>query len=193
MARRSVLNRSFSTSEKVLMLVLAVLLVVACYYFLVVKNVADTIAANEDRLADIEISVNAQEMLAADRARMKAELEALGEDGTLPVVAVYDNIRNELNELNALMGGATTYNLSFAQPTVEDKLVRREVTVSFTVPDYAAALDVVRKLENGTYRSVIGDMLADGTVDSVDAVLTVTYLETTNGAATTAGLVEKAK
>ena len=42
----------------------------------------------------------------------------------------------------------------------------------------------------GTYRceitdfSVIGDMLADGTVDSVDAVLTVTYLETTNGAAT---------
>ena len=185
MARRSVLNRSFSTSEKVLMLVLAVLLVVACYYFLVVKNVADTIAANEDRLADIEISINAQEMLAAD--------------GTLPVVAVYDNIRNELNELNALMGGATTYNLSFAQPTVEDKLVRREVTVSFTVPDYAAALDVVRKLENGTYRceitdfSVIGDMLADGTVDSVDAVLTVTYLETTNGAATTAGLVEKAK
>ena len=180
MARRSVLNRSFSTSEKVLMLVLAVLLVVACYYFLVVKNVADTIAANEDRLADIEISINAQEMLAADRARMKAELEALGEDGTLPVVAVYDNIRNELNELNALMGGATTYNLSFAQPT-------------------AAALDVVRKLENGTYRceitdfSVIGDMLADGTVDSVDAVLTVTYLETTNGAATTAGLVEKAK
>lgn len=199
MARRSVLNRSFSTSEKVLMLVLAVLLVVACYYFLVVKNVADTIAANEDRLADIEISINAQEMLAADRARMKAELEALGEDGTLPVVAVYDNIRNELNELNALMGGATTYNLSFAQPTVEDKLVRREVTVSFTVPDYAAALDVVRKLKNGTYRceitdfSVIGDMLADGTVDSVDAVLTVTYLETTNGAATTAGLVEKAK
>ena len=196
MARRSVLNRSFSTSEKVLMLVLAVLLVVACYYFLVVKNVADTIAANEDRLADIEISINAQEMLAADRARMKAELEALGEDGTLPVVAVYDNIRNELNELK---GGATTYNLSFAQPTVEDKLVRREVTVSFTVPDYAAALDVVRKLENGTYRceitdfSVIGDMLADGTVDSVDAVLTVTYLETTNGAATTAGLVEKAK
>ena len=194
MARRSVLNRSFSTSEKVLMLVLAVLLVVACYYFLVVKNVA-----NEDRLADIEISINAQEMLAADRARMKAELEALGEDGTLPVVAVYDNIRNELNELNALMGGATTYNLSFAPPTVEDKLVRREVTVSFTVPDYAAALDVVRKLENGTYRceitdfSVIGDMLADGTVDGVDAVLTVTYVETPTGAATSAGLVEKGK
>ena len=53
MARRSVLNRSFSTSEKVLMLVLAVLLVVACYYFLVVKNVADTIAANDQFLLEV--------------------------------------------------------------------------------------------------------------------------------------------
>ena len=84
MARRSVLNRSFSTSEKVLMLVLAVLLVVACYYFLVVKNVADTIAANEDRLADIEISINAQEMLAADRARMKAELRRWAKTARCP-------------------------------------------------------------------------------------------------------------
>ena len=161
--------------------------------------VVDPLAASAASSNEVSAAQARLDVLAADRARMKAELEALGEDGTLPVVAVYDNIRNELNELNALMGGATTYNLSFAQPTVEDKLVRREVTVSFTVPDYAAALDVVRKLENGTYRceitdfSVIGDMLADGTVDSVDAVLTVTYLETTNGAATTAGLVEKAK
>ncbi|MFR3091848.1 MAG: hypothetical protein ACLTMP_09135 [Eggerthella lenta] len=45
---------------------------------------ADTIAANEDRLADIEISVNAQEMLAADRARMKAELEALAKTARCP-------------------------------------------------------------------------------------------------------------
>ncbi|MFQ9181282.1 MAG: hypothetical protein ACLR3C_16385 [Eggerthella lenta] len=157
MARRSVLNRSFSTSEKVLMLVLAVLLVVACYYFLVVKNVADTIAANEDRLADIEISINAQEMLAADRARMKAELEALGEDGTLPVVAVYDNIRNEWNELNALMGGATTYNLVRAAHR-EDKLVRREVTVSLRCPitrlrwTWCASWRTVRTARSPTFR-----------------------------------------
>lgn len=197
MARRSVLNRSFSTRETVLILVLVFLLIVACYYFLVVKNVADTMAANNAELASIEMNIDVQESLAADRARMKAELEALGDNETLPEVATYDNIRNELNELNALLGNATTYNLSFGQPTVEGQLVRRTVTASFTVPSYAEAIDTVRKLENGTYRCQItdftmkGDLLANGSVSSVNATFNVTYLETTSGAANTSGLVEK--
>lgn len=197
MARRSILNRSFSTRETVLILVLALLLVVACYYFLVVKNVSDTVAANNEQLAGIEMNIGVQESLAADRARMKAELDELGDDETLPEVAVYDNIRNELNELNTLLGSATTYNLSFGQPTVEGQLVRRTVTVSFTTPSYASALEVVRQLENGTYRCQItdftmtGELLADGSVSSVNAMLSVTYLETTNGATNTSGLVEK--
>lgn len=197
MARRSILNRSFSTRETVLILVLALLLVVACYYFLVMKNVSDTVAANNEQLAGIEMNVGVQESLAADRARMKAELDELGDDETLPEVAIYDNIRNELNELNTLLGSATTYNLSFGQPTVEGQLVRRTVTVSFTTPSYASALEVVRQLENGTYRCQItdftmtGELLADGSVSSVNATLSVTYLETTNGATNTSGLVEK--
>lgn len=197
MARRSILNRSFSTGETVLILILTVLLIVACYYFLVVKNVSDTVAANNEQLAGIEMNIGVQESLAADRARMKAELDELGDDETLPEVAIYDNIRNELNELNTLLGSATTYNLSFGQPTVEGQLVRRTVTVSFTTPSYASALEVVRQLENGTYRCQItdftmtGELLADGSVSSVNATLSVTYLETTNGATNTSGLVEK--
>lgn len=197
MARRSILNRSFSTRETVLILILTVLLIVACYYFLVVKNVSDTVAANNEQLAGIEMNIGVQESLAADRARMKAELDELGDDETLPEVAIYDNIRNELNELNTLLGSATTYNLSFGQPTVEGQLVRRTVTVSFTTPSYASALEVVRQLENGTYRCQItdftmtGELLADGSVSSVNATLSVTYLETTNGATNTSGLVEK--
>ncbi|MFR1638104.1 MAG: type II secretion system protein GspM [Eggerthellaceae bacterium] len=95
----------FSTSEKVLMLVLAVLLVVACYYFLVVKNVADTIAANEDRLADYRD----QHQRAGDaggRSRAhEGRAGGVGRRRHAARAAVYDNIRNELNELNALMGG----------------------------------------------------------------------------------------
>lgn len=199
MARRSILNRSFSTRETVLLLILAFLLIVACYYFLVVKNVADTMAANNQKLDQIDTSIAVQEALAIDRARMEAELAALGDNESLPEVATYDNIRNELDELNALMEGATSYNLSFGQPTLEGELVRREVTVSFSVPDYASALNVVRALENGTYRCQIsnftlkGELLADGSVSTVDAMLTVTYLETTSGATNLNGLVEKTK
>lgn len=199
MTRRSILNRSFSTRETVLILVLVTLLVVASYYFLVVRNVADTLAANSEKLSEIELNIGVQEAYAADRARMEAELAQLGANESLPEVATYDNIRNELDELNALLSSATTYNLSFGQPTLDDQLVRRPVTVSFTVPDYADALNVVRQLENGKYRcqitdiSCVGDLLANGSVSSVSATLSVTYLETIDGATNESGLVAKDK
>ena len=47
MVRRSVLNRSFSTREKWLLLILALVLVAGAYYYLVVKNVTDTLIANQ--------------------------------------------------------------------------------------------------------------------------------------------------
>ena len=197
MTRRSVLNRSFSTREKVLLLILAIVLVVGAYYFLVVKNVADTLAANQAELEEVQAQIDAQTALAQARTRMESELSELGDGQSLPEVAVYDNIRNELNELNGLMASATSYDLTFDQPRLDGDLVRRDVKVSFTVPDYRSALDMVSKLENGSYRCLINDvtltgkLLADGSVDGVAATLDVTYLETTKGSANLSGLAEK--
>lgn len=196
MARRSVLNRSFSTREKVLLLVLAVVLVIGAYYFLVVKNVADTLTANQQQLEEIQIQIDAQNTIAQARSRMEAELAELGDGESLPEVAVYDNIRNELNELNALMAAATSYDLTFDQPELDGSLVRRTVSVSFTTPDYRSALDVVKALENGSYKCLIneftlkGKLRADGSVENVSATMDVTYLETTNGSTNKGGLVE---
>ncbi len=198
MARRSMLNRSFSTREKVLLLALAIVLVLAAYYFLVVKNVADTIAANQAELEDVQTQIDVQTALAAARGSMERELAELGDGESLPEVAAYDNIRNELNELNALMSSATTYDLTFEQPKLDGELVRRAVTVSFTAPDYRSALNVVNELGNGSYRCLIedftmnGKLLADGSVESVAATVKVTYLETANGATTMSGLEDSA-
>lgn len=196
MTRESILNRSFSTREKVLLLVLVVLLLVALYYFLVIKGVADTMAANEQKLSDIDIQMSAQTALATARDQMESELEQLGDRKNLPEVAVYDNLRNELDELDTLLGVAQTYDVSFGSPTLEGSLVRRSVSVSFTTSSYEQALDVVRSLENGAYKCIVndfattGNMMADGSIESVAATLNVTFFETTNGASTLSGLTE---
>lgn len=193
MARRSILNRSFSTREKVLLLILAIVLVLGAYYFLVIKNVADTLAANQAELQQVQLDIDQQTALAAARSAMEREL---AESEDLPEVAVYDNIRNELNELNTLLASAATYDVTFEPPELEGTLVRRSVSVSFTVPDYLSALNMVRALENGSYRCAISDfsldgkMLADGSVESVSATLDVTYYETTKGSANLSGLPE---
>ncbi|BAK43386.1 type II secretion system protein GspM [Eggerthella sp. YY7918] len=196
MTRRSILNRSFSTREKVLMLILVGVVLVACYYFLVVKNVADTMAANQAQLEEIQLQTDTQTALAAARSRMENELAELGDKGNLPEVATYDNLRAELDELNALMASAKTYDVKFSEPTLDGQLVRRPVSVAFTTADYATALNMVRALENGSFRceitdfSMAGKMLADGSVESVSSTINVTYLETTNGASNLTGLTE---
>lgn len=196
MAQRSILNRSFSTREKVLMLVLVGIILVACYYFLVIKNVADTKAANDRELQTIQQQIDVQEAQASARMRMEEELEQLGDVSKLSQVATYDNIRSELDELNALLAGVGTYDVKFGQPELEGDLVRRPVAITYTVPTYTDALDLVRQLQNGTYRCQItnfalnGKMLADGSVESVAANLDVIYFETTRGATNLSGLVE---
>lgn len=199
MARRSILNRSFSTREKGLLLALVVMLLVASYYFLVVRNVADTLAENQSRMEEIQQQIDQQTALATVRQKMQSELDELGEVKDLPEVAVYDNLRNELNELNSLMAQTTVYDVNFKQPERDGDLVRRAVSVSFTVSTYQQAFDIVRSLEDGPYRceisdfSLVGKMLADGNVESVSATLNVTYLETTRGATNLNGLVDKKK
>ena len=170
------------------------MLVAGAYYYLVVKNVTDTLIANQQQLEELQIQIDEQSSIALARGRMEAEL---GDGESLPEVAVYDNIRNELNELDALMATAASYDLTFDQPELDGSLVRRTVSVSFTVSDYRAALDVVKALENGTYKCLIenfalnGKLRADGSVESVSATMDVTYLETTNGSPNLGGLAQE--
>ena len=143
------------------------------------------------------MQIDTQTALAMARTRMENELAELGDVGKLPVVAAYDNIRNELDELNTLLSGVGTYDVKFSQPELDGELVRRPVTITYTVAGYNEALGIVQSLQNGTYRcdvtdfSLTGKMLADGSIESVSATLDVTYYETTKGATNLSGLVDK--
>lgn len=191
------LSRAFSRREKIMVLILAVIAVIAFYYFAVVQTVASTTAANDAALADIEDQIAVQNVISEKYAKMEAELEGLGSLDQLPEVASYDNLSNELQELNGVLAAATSYDLSFTAPEVEGETIRRVVNVSFTTPNYGSALSIVEALQNGKYRCEIRDIsltskiLANGSIDSVTGTLKVTYYETTVGANNLNGLNEK--
>ncbi len=196
MANR-LMSRSFTKREKIMILVLAVLLVVASYYFFVVQNVALTKASNTAKLEEVQDQMTVQTTIASMRNKMEQELGSMGDVNSLPVIATYDNLRNELDELNGVLAKASSYDLKLAQPTLEGETVRRVVTLTFTTPNYDTAMAIVEGLQNGKYRCEISDfaltgkMLASGSVESVSGTLSITYYETTAGATNTNGLVEK--
>ena len=188
----SILNRSFSAREKALILVLAIVLLVAAYYYFVVRSVAETQEANAAALEQVQSEIDTQLAIAQVRSKMQGELEKLE-------VAVYDNLRNELDELNKVLEQTNSYDIKFSTPEIDGETVRRIVNITFSAPSYEESLSVVDQLQNGKYRcdvtdfSLVGTLLADGSVKSVSANLKVTYFETANGAQSLNGLVEKAE
>lgn len=197
--RTSILDRAFSTREKALILVLVIVLLVAAYYYFVVRNVAETQEANAAALEQVQSEIDAQLAVAQVRSKMQSELEKLGTLENLPEVAVYDNLRNELDELNKVLDQTSSYDIKFSTPEIDGKTVRRVVNITFSAPSYEESLSVVDQLQNGRYRCDVTDfsltatLLADGSVKSVSANLKVTYFETVDGALSLNGLVEKAQ
>ncbi len=189
-----VITRSFSTREKILLLIMVILAIAALYYFGLVKNVIDAQAENTAKLDEIEIQTQAQTALAARYTSMQQRLDALGPDKNLPVVAVYDNLENELMDLYAILENTTDSALDFKKPTLSDKTVRREIKISFITANYDSAFAVVSALQDGKYRSLVNDitmngkLYANGEVESVSTSLTVTFFETTSGSINTSGL-----
>lgn len=193
----SVLSRSFTKREKIMLVVLAIILVCGAYYLFVIQAIQNNNAANAAELETVQTEIDTQTGIALLKSRMDSELKSLGDEANLPLVATYDNVRAEIDELNAILKDATTYSLNFAQPTLSGETVRRTVSLTFTTPDYGSALELVRTLQACKYRCEItdfaltGKMLADGSVESVSGSLNVTFYETTDGATNLSGLVEE--
>lgn len=191
------MSRAFTRREKVMMLVLAVLLLTAAYYFFVVQNVASIKATNATQLQEVEDQIAVQNTISSMRSKMQQELDKMGDRRELPVIAAYDNLSNELDELNGLLATATSYDMKLSQPNLEGDTVRRVVALSFTTPSYDSAMTIISRLQSGSYRcvitdfSMVGKMLANGSIESVSTTLSMTYYETTVGATNLNGLVEK--
>ncbi|MEG1518085.1 MAG: hypothetical protein RR360_07115, partial [Raoultibacter sp.] len=132
------------------------------------------------------------------RTQMAEALKKLGPTDKLPEVAVYDNLRNEIDAINTALAGATTNNLSYGQPELDGTLVRRPVSISFTVGSTSDAIAVMKQLQAGKYACEIPDfsltnsLRTDGGVNSTSVTMSVVYFETTTGSTNLSGLVEKA-
>lgn len=190
------LSRPITRLEKVLFIVLAIVLIGTAYYFGVIKNVADTQAANQEALIDTKGNIAVQEEIASRRASMKNRLDELGSLAAVPEVASYDNFNNEIAELNTVLAQALSYDLSFSVPTRSGDTIRRVVDVSYTTENYESALSVIKALENGSYYCRITDftldakLRVDGGIESVSGTVKVTFYETAVGATNLEGIEE---
>lgn len=190
------MKRELKRREIALLLVLTVVLLGLVYYQFIYKSVKN--AETEYDTTEIENEILAEETKSAQKKRMLAEIEANKDENK--IVESYDNIKNEINELNDIFADSESFSFSYDTPTANDDAVRRPIAVVFTAKDYATAKSILTKLSDSYYRCLItdlsvntaslqgyasGDNIASG---PVSVSLNVTFYETLYNATTTDGL-----
>lgn len=181
------MKRSFTTREKVMMLILLILLMAAgCgkfYHAPLAARIADT----EARLAETTDSIMIENIRYQRMQEMQAELEhqneaQLGADSIIPA---FNNIESVMVQLDAILSQSDEYSLSFSplsSISEDDRLVLRPIQMNFQAKNYTLAKKILSDLEGCPYRCSISDISLSASNDvyqnsPVSANLTVTFYE----------------
>ena len=178
----NVMSREFTTSEKILLVVLSILLIGLLYYRFVYLTTEDMIESlnqkSESTKADLEIARKRVEQL----DQMKWEMDGMNLDDDTSRMESYNNSKNETAFLNEVLRGVDDYSISFAEVTRDGDQIRRSFTLQFVVKDYKDAEYVVDDLTSGEYRCLVDDVnysLSDN--KDIYINLTATFFETMVG------------
>ena len=204
---KTIMSYVLTKSQKLALLLLVLLAALAVWYVGIYTPIQDRIAAADT--ADLEDQMAMEQMRASKIKSMQAEIDENVNAGA-PVVPSYNNFKKELDELNATFGQAYEFDFSFSEPQQDGSGaqgigVRRDISVTCQAENYDAAVELMRQILQGPYRSMIHDVAitSDDKRDNdpdfepdvrqgrVSLSFNMTYFETTIGADTLEGILQQ--
>lgn len=146
------MNKHMTKNAKQLLGVVVVLLLGLLYFQLVWVPTEKIIEAHdvlhlEDEL--ILAQAKAQKMI-----QMQRVIDEKGQYVT-GIIAGYNNLQNEIIELNGILQGATEYQIDFEDATVDGSIVRRNADIQFQTESYDTAKQMLRLIKDGKYKCLI--------------------------------------
>ena len=194
---KSILSYVLTRTEKIVLLILVALFLLAGWYMGIYHPIQLRIQAADT--TDLESEMEMEQMRAAKIKAMQAEIDENKNVGA-PMVPSYNNFKKELDELNQTFGQAYEFHFQFSEPEQDGSLIRRNVAVKFDAKNFEAAKEMVKEILNSPFRTMVHDLSissnsrtsADHQDDIKQDPVTVTFLmtayETSYGADTVEGL-----
>ncbi|MCI2059000.1 MAG: hypothetical protein LKJ80_07335 [Oscillibacter sp.] len=183
------MKRELTQREKVLMLFLIVVLMIAGYLKFFSEPVSQQLAQAQNRLADAQDAVLVEQTKLTNQRKMEKKLEQLKAAGAAKTAEIpeYNNMDNVMVQLDSIMSTATDYQLTFQELQFDSSLVSRPVAMNFTAPNYAAAKRILTDLYNCWYRCSLSNIAISAetsvAAQPVSVTLTATFYEKYNEAA----------
>lgn len=163
------LKYSFSTREKALLAIFAVIVLALLWYIFIFQNIDNQVKKIEGEIA------TAQETLTIDNAKLtqKKQMEDaiaryVASGARITEVPKYDNIQNVMNQLNVVLAGTANYSMTFDQiEPGNSNTIERGVTLTFGCGSYTEAVDILTSLARGQYPCRINDCsISDNTTST---------------------------
>lgn len=177
------MNRELTRREKILLLVLIVVVLVAGYCKLILIPINDQISSHRLNMEAEQTELDANQGKMAQMQKMQKaieEIKAAGEKRTIPQ---YDNSGKLMIELHEIMSDTLDYSLDCSAGTVQqDYIMLRPIVMTFRTSTYAQARQIVDRLCSSENISQISDMNMNTYTEgrnsgTVETTLVITYFE----------------
>jgi len=187
------LKRGLTLREKILLLVCILIGLGIFYYQVIYKSFQNSMEAY-----DISNIQNQTVILQAQVARKKTMQQYLidHKDDTYGELAMYNNLSKEIGELARIFEGIDNLSISWSDPTLLNKTVRRNANVSFSVVGYQRVVDLVKAIKNCKYRCLISDLSISTNRDrvlddnsTVSVRIVITFFEMVDDSTNLEGLI----
>lgn len=185
-------KRALSAREKVMIVVLAVLLIGCLYYLFFYQPLQNELAELENQKIEVMSQIEVSMAKVGQMDTMQAELDEIFADGDdVSEIAAFDNSQAVMSQLDGILSSCTEYNLSFADPQIDEEsgTVRRQVNMSFTCATYADAKNITLALAENHWRCLVTNVSisSDSTAEEakniqttpVSVKATITFFEST--------------
>lgn len=154
------MNRAFTTREKVLLVILAVLIIGIGYFKLLLEPINNSIENYQNMAASEQDEILVNTALLQKKKQMEQELEELFASGDPTPIPVYDNSGTVLVELHRILDKSLDYSLNFSgtSPMDVDYLIRRPVSMTFQAASYEQARAILNELHDSENINCISDL-----------------------------------
>ena len=179
------MNRAFTTREKVMLVILALLMIGIGYYKLILEPINTGIAEYTAQTADEQDMITTNMLLVQKKKGMEAELAELFAQGEPTPIPSYDNVGALIVELHSILDGTVDYSLSFSDTSYLSGgyLVRRPIRLEFTAGSYSQARSIIDRLHDSVNINQISDLNIslvknnDREESSISVSMVITYFE----------------
>ncbi len=174
------MKRAFTTREKILLLILALLIIGIGYFKLILEPINDSITEYQAKTAAEQDEMIGNTALISRMNAMRAELDEIYASDDARPLPTFSNSDQLLVELNQILLPCNEYTLNFASTSVLDGnyIVCRPLNLTFTAENYPLARSILDDLHESDDINQISDLSLrfreDGTVE---VTLTISFFE----------------